>query len=683
LVKFLTDERFASSTGADREAGLKALESLAPQRVPDVLLKSLDSKTERLRAWACDKLATGSNERDVPALVAVLTRADAGKDERAAALRALDKRAPDKATEALAQILRSSNVPQKTWACTALGGRKDLASQEALRLALTDASAFVRREALESLAKTNGTPADQLTRLVEDPDPDVRRLAVQALDRVKDQAAVPGLMKQVATSAALSERQSALSRLQKLAPDRVSEALEAALASPKAEFQTWACRQLGARGDERSTAALHAALKHSSASTRLAAVNALAERRTKSATEAVAPLLQDPDMAVRQGALSCIALGGGGTVAALAPFLEESGVSTRALAAAALGRLNDPNAAGPLVKLIVEERWATDTTVGGNLPPKGGPGGRPKKPGIVRPTKAANLSDKDAALTALQKVAPERVEEAIAAALRAESQEVRSWAATKLQLVKNKAPLVPAFVKLFGDTLDEDTIRARQERENLIAQLEAIAPERVSEVVRTALTAKSDTIRTWAVGKLASKRDDDTTKALRAALTDSSPQVRSLATRVLAQRGDKTLIPALMKSVVEDGGVTGTKPSPGKGMTAYRAPRGSPDKEAAWTNLETLAPEKATEAALEALKAKTGLVRAWACSKLATKRDAASAQALIAALGDPADVVQCAAAHALGTRRETGARKALQGLEKDASPAVRQAASAALRQIGG
>ena len=57
LVQGVTNDDWVGS-GYSKNAMLKALKTLAPQQVEEAVLKALDSKTDRVRQWATEKLAT-------------------------------------------------------------------------------------------------------------------------------------------------------------------------------------------------------------------------------------------------------------------------------------------------------------------------------------------------------------------------------------------------------------------------------------------------------------------------------------------------------------------------------------------------------------------------------------------------------------------------------------------------
>lgn len=121
LVKRVGDElvenRFLMG---DKNAALKALKELAPDKVVEALLPSLQSPTEDMRVWSANALAKEKNQAAVPALMRRV--ADDLMDnpfitrDKDAALDALKQLAPNKVEEALLEATKSKNATVKAWA---------------------------------------------------------------------------------------------------------------------------------------------------------------------------------------------------------------------------------------------------------------------------------------------------------------------------------------------------------------------------------------------------------------------------------------------------------------------------------------------------------------------------------------------------------------------------------------
>jgi len=57
LVRSIEDGRPISGIGYAKDAAFKALQVLAPTEVEDAILKAMESKNDKVRSWATDKLA--------------------------------------------------------------------------------------------------------------------------------------------------------------------------------------------------------------------------------------------------------------------------------------------------------------------------------------------------------------------------------------------------------------------------------------------------------------------------------------------------------------------------------------------------------------------------------------------------------------------------------------------------
>jgi serine/threonine protein kinase len=491
------DDRYSSKLAA-----LDALKELGPGRVTEALLLAARSRTVEIRVWACEGLASQKDaesatglvaalkDTQVPvrvaaakalaevrppataALVSVLTDLDNrvrmtagwslwklgdrtkvaaevvdqvaagaapalakrvaddvwsegdGWDDRysskLAALEALKRlAAPARVTEALLDAAHSRTVAVRVWACEGLVLQKDAESTTGLVAALKDAEVPVRVAAARVLADVRPPAVPALVSVLTDRDNKVRMTAGWSLwklgDRTKVAAelveqvaegAVPALAKRVADDVwsegdgwddRYSSKLAALEALKRLAPPpRVTEALLAAGRSPTVAVRVWACEGLVQQKDKESAAGLVAALKDAEVPVRVAAAKALAEVRPPE-TAALVSVLTDRDNKVRMTAgWSLWQLG---DRAKVAPDIVDQ-VAEGAVPA--------------LVKRVADDLWAS------------GDGWDDR------------YSSKLAALEALKRLAPQRVTEALLAAVRSKEESVRVWACEGLAQQKDK-----------------------------------------------------------------------------------------------------------------------------------------------------------------------------------------------------------------------------------------------------
>jgi serine/threonine protein kinase/HEAT repeat protein len=245
-------------------------------------------------------------------------------------------------------------------------------------------------------------------------------------------------------------------------------------------------------------------------------------------------------------------------VKALVTALTDEDGSVRKNAAQALGQLGDKSAVPALVKRVGDSVWLVDQ-FGPRDPEAGG---------------------KSAALTALKTLAPDRVVEALTLCLEAKEYRMRRWAAVELRNLNDKAA-VPALARRVADAVwvwDQFGPKDPEAggKADALAALQSMAPERVVEVLAPQLQSMDEHVRRWAAVELGKHKD-------------------------------KAAVPALMRRVADDVWIWDQF--------------GSKDPEAggkadALIALKQLAPERAPEALLEAMKSKNSRIKAWAAEEL-------------------------------------------------------------------
>ncbi len=186
-----------------RVAALYAWPRAAGERrrsaVPKVI-RLLRDESEDVREHAADALGDIGDAGVVPVLIGRVAddRSDykpfgnamwgyVGTDDKpkSAALRALQKLAPDRTLEALQKALKSKTDNVRTWACDRLAFEKGSQALDVLLAAARDPSPKVR----EAVAKALGVRDDPAGRdaaatLMEDSSPEVKRAAIEAYGRL-------------------------------------------------------------------------------------------------------------------------------------------------------------------------------------------------------------------------------------------------------------------------------------------------------------------------------------------------------------------------------------------------------------------------------------------------------------------------------------------------------------------
>ncbi len=323
---------------------------------------------------------------------------------------------------------------------------------------------------------------------------------------------------------------------------------------------------------------------------------------------------------------------------------------------------------------------------------------------------AAGLDDNDpekrmAALATLGKLGDRSALPLLVRALSDKHVGVSGAAANALAQLRDPEA-VPALMKrVADDRWDTQGINYNDPstgKEPALAALRVLGKARVTEALGDALKSRNNTVREWAVQKLADQDDrpsfdllvealkDDTTgvrenaavalgkrnekgavEALAEALNDRQVGVRGFAAASLQRLGDRSAVPALVKRVADDRWDT------------VGLDRNDPNtsKEPALAALRSLEKSRVSEALAAALKSRNATVREWAAERLAVQDDAPSLDALRAALEDASFGVRIHAILSLGKRGDRGAVKPLIEALKDQHCGVRGAAAGVLEKL--
>jgi HEAT repeat protein len=368
-----------------------------------------------------------------------------------------------------------------------------------------------------------------LVGMLTDKDGAVRRKAAEGLGKMGARArpAVPHLVRRVCDDVWVGGpfdpdpysggKTAALDALEKLAPDKVTETLLAARKAKNDRVRAWAIAELSRRSEEKT--ARPAPKKDE-------------EPAPPKKIEEPAPDIDDP------------------VVKALVEDLRDKDGTVRRKAAEGLGKMGAR--ARPAVPFLIK-RVCDDVWVGGPFDPDPYSGG------------------KTAALDALEKLAPEKVAQALLLARKATNDRVRAWAIEEL-----------------ARRSEEKTARPAPKKDE-----EPAPPKKIEE-------PQADI-------------DDPVVKALVEDLRDKDGTVRRKAAEGLGKMGARArpAVPFLIKRVCDDVWVGGPfDPDPYSG-----------GKTAALEALEKLAPDKVTETLLAARKAKNDRVKAWAIAELARRNE--------------------------------------------------------------
>ncbi|MBI1915192.1 MAG: HEAT repeat domain-containing protein [Planctomycetes bacterium] len=616
---------------AGKAQALDALRQVAPGEVAPALHAALKAKSEAVRTWACQALAFETDKESIPLLV---------------------------------DSLKSDATAVRAAAALTLGMREAASARDDLKKRIDEKDEKdykVRQAARQALEYLDRPPAveDALKQLFTPNDPGHYK-AAEVLKKPESRPAIPALMQRIGdgnfggySHDYDSGKSLSLEALKVLAPDRATEALLMALRSKNDRGRAWACGQLTGK-DRVGTLGLVGCLEDRSPTVRAAAVRALGKDGA-STREAVARLANDEEYTVRQAVLEVLAAEGGADASeACCAALCDGSPEVRAVAAQHLTQIGGLSAAAALMRRVADDVWG------------------PNDP----------YSGKVTALTALRKLAPERVTEALLAALQSKSEQVRAWACAEfpardrkgtdglIAALKDGAVSVrKAAATALGQQEGKESVAA------LLKGLEDGSPEvraaataalgqsenEARDVLRKLLTDAEPAVRKAALETLTKKGGAEAVKLWSDALNDAQPAIRQDAAYRLQQLGDRSAVPALSKRVADD---TPDVDYSGGKLAALGA-------------LRQLAPDKATDALLEALRSKNDSVRAWACQNLTTKDKQAPA-ALVKALKDDAAPVRRAAAAALGSHADADSAKALIESLRDGDPEVRAAAANAL-----
>lgn len=244
-------------------------------------------------------------------------------------------------------LLNDADPEVRRVVVTAIGQLQEDDCVEALISTLQDPDAGVVRAAITALRRTPDERVIRaLTPLLRHGDANIRVCVAQTLESLNWQP--KSREEQIWMAVARGH----FSRAASFGPEAV-EALESAMHSAAYGARVRAVEALGSINHPRSRRTLRQALKSSDAAVSIAALDALSSQGGPDAVEAIVPMLRHANSGVRVAAIEALSrLGAGSTVPLLQALLEDANWDVRRAAAEALGRLQDPRAVVPLTRAL-------------------------------------------------------------------------------------------------------------------------------------------------------------------------------------------------------------------------------------------------------------------------------------------------------------------------------------------
>ncbi|ABQ90126.1 HEAT repeat domain-containing protein [Roseiflexus sp. RS-1] len=474
----------------------------------------------------------------------------------------------------------------------------------------------VRESAVEALGRIGDAEAvPGLLEALHDADADVRWAAAAALERIGDAAAVPGLLEALHDADA-DVRWAAAAALERIGDAAAVPGLLAALRDANAGVRRAAAEMLGQIGDAAAVPGLLHALRDAEARVRKAAAKALGQIGDATAVPGLLHALGDTAWLVRAAAAEALGRIGAPAVPGLLQALGNANANVRQAAAEALGQIGDATAV----------------------------------PGLLHALGDANADVRKEAARALGQIGDAAVALGLLAALRDAEWSVRRAAAAALKQIGT--PAVPGLLAALGDA-NADVRRAAA----------------------------------WALGQIGNAA---AVPGLLAALGDADADVRQAAAAALGEIGDAAAVPGLLAALGDaDADVRRAAAALGEigdaaavpGLLAALGDADEDVREAAAAALGQIGDAAAVPGLLAALRDAYGWVR-WAAAKALGEIGAPAVPGLLAALGDADADVRRAAAWALGQIGDATAVPGLLHALGDANADVRKEAARALGQIG-
>jgi HEAT repeat protein len=438
----------------------------------------------------------------------------------------------------LLQVLRGRQVGYsvRESAVEALGRIGDAEAVPGLLEALHDADADVRWAAAAALERIGDAAAvPGLLEALHDADADVRWAAAAALERIGDAAAVPGLLAALRDANA-GVRRAAAEMLGQIGDAAAVPGLLHALRDAEARVREAAAKALGQIGDATAVPGLLAALGDADADVRRAAAAALGEIGAP-AVPGLLAALGDADADVRRAAAAALGeIGDAAAVPGLLAALGDADEDVREAAAAALGQIGDAAAVPGLLAALRDADWRVRRAAAAAL----GEIGDAAVPGLLQALGNANANVRQAAAWALGWIGDAAAVPGLLAALGDADADVRRAAAAALGEIGDAAA-VPGLLAALGDA-DADV------REAAAAALGEIGDAAAVPGLLAALGDADADVREAAAAALGQIGDAAAVPGLLAALRDADWRVRRAAAAALGEIGDAA-VPGLLQAL--------------------------------------------------------------------------------------------------------------------------------------
>ena len=324
-----------------RYKAIRALTNFNIQRVVDSLLVLLDDPDIEMQRKIVDTLGEIGNNQAIDPLVKRLNRPELRRE----AIQALTNFRAEQVVEPLIGLLDDPDIEVQCKAVDALG--KIGGNQAIDALVKTLDRPELRREAIQTLTNIRTKQVvETLIGLLDDPDIEVQRKAVDALGKIGDNRSIDALVK---TLDRPELRWDAIQALTNIRSEQVVEPLIGLLDDPDIEVQRKAVDALGRIRNNRAIEALLEIVNRPEI--RREIIQALRRNKAKRVVGCLVGLLDRPDIEVQRKAIDVLGeIGNVRAIDALFKLLERPLLRQKAIQA--LGKTKDSHIITSLVGLL-------------------------------------------------------------------------------------------------------------------------------------------------------------------------------------------------------------------------------------------------------------------------------------------------------------------------------------------
>jgi HEAT repeat protein len=396
----------------------------------------------------------------------------------------------------------------------------------------------VRESAVEALGRIGDAEAvPGLLEALHDADADVRWAAAAALERIGDAAAVPGLLEALHDADA-DVRWAAAAALERIGDAAAVPGLLAALRDANAGVRRAAAEMLGQIGDAAAVPGLLHALRDAEARVREAAAKALGQIGDATAVPGLLHALGDTAWLVRAAAAEALGRIGAPAVPGLLQALGNANADVRWAAAEALGQIGDATAVPGLLHALGDANADVRKEAARAL---GQIGDAAVALGLLQALRDADADTCRMVARALGQIGDKAAVPGLLRALRDARVGVRAAAAAALGQIGDVAA-VPGLLQALRDA-DADTCRMVARALGQIGDKVA-----VPGLLRALCDARVG-VRVAAAEALGQIGDAAAVPGLLAALRDADKLVRETTAAALGQIGDAAAVPGLLAAL--------------------------------------------------------------------------------------------------------------------------------------